>query len=71
MDMELLGDRLSEVEQKVNTHEAVCAERYKGIVDQHAAIKSDVSDLRSILLKIGYGLLAGMALILAHQVFGK
>jgi hypothetical protein len=71
MDMEILGDRLSEVESKVNTHEAVCAERYKGIIDQHAGFKDDLAELKKILMKIGYGVLAGMATLLAHQVFFK
>jgi hypothetical protein len=69
--MEILGERLSTVEQQVNTHEAVCAERYKGIMDQHAGFKEDLGELKKILMKIGYGVLAGMATLLAHQVFFK
>jgi hypothetical protein len=71
MDMELLGERLSDVEQKVNTHEAVCAERYKGILDQHAGFKEDLRDIKKTFIKIGWGVMAGMAALLAHQVFFK
>lgn len=54
--------RLRQVEQQLNTHEAVCAERYQGI-------RQDINGITKILKQIGVGLIAGMAAILAKLVF--
>lgn len=62
-------DRLRKVEMQIGTHEAVCAERYKAIVDQHYSIKADQSKTNSLLVSIGIALLGGMAVLLARQVF--
>lgn len=60
--------RLRAVEQTISTHEAVCAERYKGIIDTHADIRSDLKSTKALLIKIGLALLGGMAMILAKLV---
>ena len=62
-------DRLRKVEMAQNTHEAVCAERYKAIVEQHASIKVDQAKTNSLLITLGMALLGGMAWLLAHQVW--
>lgn len=62
-------DRLREVEQQINTHEAVCAERYKGILDSASSMKKDVSNLNRLLVKVALTLLGAMGLILAKLVF--
>jgi len=54
--------RIRELELKFATHEAVCAERYKGI-------REDLTSFQKIIAKVGYGLMAGMAAILVKLVF--
>lgn len=71
MDGDSIEGRLRDVEVAQSKHEAVCVERYTNILGTHKSMKDDMAELRSILLKIGYGLMAGMALILAHQMFFK
>ena len=72
--------RLREVEMGLNTHEAVCVERYNNILGTHQQIKKSMDDSNeriedridksdSLLKKVAIGLLAGMAAILAHQIF--
>lgn len=62
-------ERLRKVEMAQGTHEAVCAERYKAIVEQHSSIKTDQAKTNSLLVTIGMALLGGMAMLLAHQVW--
>ncbi len=54
-------DRLRVVEQRVETHEAVCAQRYQQIV-------KDLESLNSIVRWVGTGLIGGMAFILVKLV---
>lgn len=62
-------ERLRTVEQQINTHEAVCAERYAGILKTSAEAKKDMESINKLLVKIGLTLLAGMAAILTKLVF--
>lgn len=62
-------ERLRTVEQQINTHEAVCAERYAGILKTSAEAKKDMELINKLLVKIGLTLLAGMAAILTKLVF--
>jgi hypothetical protein len=62
-------ERLRKVEMAQGTHEAVCAERYRAIVDQHSSIKADQAKTNNLLVTIGMALLGGMAFLLAHQVW--
>lgn len=64
-----LETRMRVVEQQINTHEAVCAERYAGILNSTADMKSDVQALNKLLVKVGLALLAGMGGILVKLVF--
>jgi hypothetical protein len=64
-----LFDRLRKVEQQIGTHEAVCAERYKGLLDSSADMRSDISNVNRLLIKMGLMVLAGMATILMTIVF--
>ena len=54
--------RIRELELKFATQEAVCAERYAGI-------REDLTSFKTVIAKIGYGLIAGMAAILVKLVF--
>jgi hypothetical protein len=69
MDVAELDTRMRIVEQQINTHEAVCAERYAGILKTSNEMKSDVQSLNKLLVKIGLTLLGGMLAILAKLVF--
>lgn len=62
-------NRLRTVEQQINTHEAVCAERYAGILKSAGDMQADVHALNKLLVKIGLTLLGGMLAILAKLVF--
>jgi len=62
-------NRLRTVEQQINTHEAVCAERYAGILKSASDMQEDVKSLNKLLTKIGLTLLGGMLAILAKLVF--
>lgn len=61
MEME---DRMRIMESTVSTHEAVCAERYTGIINTHKEIKRDMDKLHGLLIKGILTLLGGMAAIL-------
>lgn len=54
--------RIRELEIKVASHEAVCAERYRGIRD-------DIDKFSKIVSRVGLGLIFGMAGILAKLIF--
>ena len=62
-------DRLRKVEMAQGSHEAVCAERYNGILYTHGEIKREVNAINKLIKQIGIGLIGGMALILAKMVF--
>ena len=64
-----LETRMRVVEQQINTHEAVCAERYAGILNSTKDMKSDLQAVNKLLTKIGLTLLGGMLAILAKLVF--
>jgi hypothetical protein len=55
--------RIRDLEIKVASHEAVCAERYRGI-------REDIDHFSKVVSRVGFGLIAGMAAILAKMVFG-
>ncbi len=55
--------RIRELEIKVASHEAVCAERYRGI-------REDIDRFSTVVGRVGFGLIAGMTAILAKMVFG-
>ena len=70
--------RLREVESRLGSHEDVCNERYQRIRDDFADFraaladaKKEVSNTNTLLVKIGIGLLGGMATILGTLVFFK
>jgi hypothetical protein len=64
-------DRLRKVEMSQGTHEAVCAERYNGILNTHSDIKREMHSINKLIRGVGFSLLGGMALILVHQLFYK
>jgi hypothetical protein len=61
--------RLRDVEHKVNTHEAVCAERYQQIVDGSKHLRDEVTSTNQLIRVVGLMLVAGMASVLASLVF--
>lgn len=63
-------DRLRHVEQQLNTHEAVCAERYHNIISSTDKLAGDFGRMTGLLTKVGMALMLGMAGILAKLVFG-
>jgi hypothetical protein len=60
-------DRLRKVEQAQGMHEAVCAERYQGILDTHAEMKAGMTKTNDILLKLGLSILGTVMAIFIHQ----
>lgn len=63
-------DRLRAVEMQLNTHEAVCAERYHGIISNTTKLAEDFGRMNGLLAKVGFTLIVGMAGILVKLVFG-
>lgn len=74
--------RMREVEARLRSHEDVCAERYTRLRDDHLQLRSSIAQYRddlgkrvdqiiSIILKVAFALMIGMAGILAAQLFGK
>ncbi len=61
--------RLRDVEHKVNTHEAVCAERYQRIVDGAKTMHDELASTNQLIRVVALMLLAGMAGVLISQVF--
>lgn len=53
----------------LNTHEAVCAERYNNIIETHNQIKKGMARSDALIIKIGLAIMGGMALILLSQLF--
>ena len=61
-------------EGKIDTHEQICAERYKQILDNQtdgkkdreliwAAITTGFAEVRAVVLKAGYGLIAALGAV--------
>jgi hypothetical protein len=70
--------RLREAETRLTAHEDVCTERYQRIRDDFSDFRSSLADAKKeisntnhLLVKLGVGLLGGMATILATIVFFK
>lgn len=64
-----LFDRLRKVEMQIGTHEAVCAERYKGILDSSEDTKDAITSIHKLMIKIGLGLISIMGGVLIKLVF--
>lgn len=60
--------RLREVEQRLNSHEEVCAFRYKEIARANAVTARTIERMQGTLLKIGLTIMAGLASILIKLV---
>jgi hypothetical protein len=65
-EMSEIYDRLRGVETKQSTHEAVCAERYAGIMQITTEMKSDFKSLNKQLVALGVLIISGMAGILVN-----
>jgi len=64
-----LFDRLRKVEMQIGTHEAVCAERYNGILKSGVETKEALDKMNGLAVKVGLLLIAGMSGILVKLVF--
>lgn len=62
-------DRLRKVEMQIGTHEAVCAERYNGILKAGEDTRTALSIMQKLLVKVGLGLISIMAGVLIKLVF--
>ena len=54
---------------QIGTHEAVCAERYNGILKSGVETKEALDKMNSLAVKVGLLLIAGMSGILVKLVF--
>ena len=61
--------RLRDVESKVTTHEAVCAERYQQIVDGAKNMRDELASTNQLIRVVALMLLTGMAGVLISLVF--
>lgn len=66
MDVEA---RLRTVEMQITTHEAVCAERYQGILKTAEDMKHNLHSTNKLITKVGLAVLTGMAGVLLKLVF--
>ena len=64
-----LFDRLRKVEMQIGTHEAVCAERYNGILKAGEDTKYAITGLQKLMIKVGLGLISIMGGVLIKLVF--
>lgn len=62
-------DRLRKVEMQIGTHEAVCAERYHGILKAGEDTKQALAVLQKLMVKISLGLISIMGGVLIKLVF--
>lgn len=62
-------DRLRTVEMQITTHEAVCAERYQGILKTAEDMKHGLHATNKLITKVGLAVLTGMAGVLLKLVF--
>lgn len=62
-------DRLRKVEMQIGTHEAVCAERYNGILKAGEDTKQALAVLQKLMVKISLGLISIMGGVLIKLVF--
>lgn len=62
-------DRLRKVEMQIGTHEAVCAERYNGILKAGEDTKLAIEKMRALATKVTILLVSGMAAVLVKLVF--
>jgi hypothetical protein len=69
-EMSEVYDRLRGVEIKQSAHEAVCAERYEGILRTAARMESGISSNNRILLTLGILLVSTMAGVLVKVLLG-
>jgi len=54
---------------QIGTHEAVCAERYSGILKAGEETREALSIMQKLLVKVGLGLISVMAGVLIKLVF--
>ena len=64
-----LFDRLRKVEMQIGTHEAVCAERYNGILKAGEDTQGAIASIHRLMIKVGLGIISVMAGVLIKLVF--
>lgn len=63
-----IESRLRDVESRVETHEAICAERYRQIVDGASKLSEELKATNALIRTVGLLLMAGMAGVIISQV---
>jgi hypothetical protein len=70
--VEILSERYHELDKRVSSHEAVCAERYQNLEDGISRVEQSVSDTRGLMLAVAAAvvmqLLAAAAYLFAAWV---
>jgi hypothetical protein len=62
-------DRLRGVEMQISTHEAVCAERYAGILNTASRTEKSIESMNRILFGLGAVLISTLAGIIVDITF--
>lgn len=62
-------ERLRKVELQVGTHEAVCAERYSGILKAGENTQEAIASIHKLMIKVGLGIISVMGGVLIKLVF--
>lgn len=60
--------RLRDVETKMTTHEAICSERYRQIIEGASRLADELKGTNALIRTVGLLLVAGMAGVIISQV---
>lgn len=60
---------------KLMTHEAICAERYKNLLDQICKLDASITEMKAFAFRaayyIGFGMITVLGWLIVHYVLGK
>jgi hypothetical protein len=62
-------DLINAVQAQINTHEAVCAERYSGILLAQSSLSNSIKGLNKVIVTVGLMVMAGMGATLMAIFF--
>jgi serine/threonine protein phosphatase PrpC len=60
---------INAVQAQINTHEAVCAERYTGILTAQASLSKSITSVNKWIITVGLMVMAGMGATLMALLF--
>ncbi len=63
-----IESRLRDVEGRIETHEAICAERYRQIIDGASRLADELKSTNALIRTVGLLLVAGMAGVIMSQL---